>query len=77
MFDIEALFRPYKLDIDNKTFIKEHVPFIICFMFVAYIMKSYKCMKYNTIPNYNILMTSTEKYLLEIILSELIVVKSF
>ena len=36
MFDIEALFKPYKLDVDNQTYIKEHVPFIICYIFVSY-----------------------------------------
>ena len=36
MFDIESLFKPYDLEDDNKKYIKEHVPFLICYLFVSY-----------------------------------------
>ena len=36
MFDIESLFRPYDKEEDNKKYVKEHFPFLICYLFVSY-----------------------------------------
>jgi hypothetical protein len=36
VFDIESLFKPYETEEDNKKYIKEHVPFLICYLFVKW-----------------------------------------
>ena len=36
VFDIESLFKPYDTEDDNKKYIKEHVPFLICYSFVRW-----------------------------------------
>ena len=36
VYDIESLFAPYEKEIDNKQYVKEHIPFVICYAFVKY-----------------------------------------
>ena len=36
VFDIESLFKPYDEADDNKKYIKEHTPFLICYLFIKW-----------------------------------------
>jgi hypothetical protein len=36
VFDIESLFKPYDNEDDNKKYVKEHFPFLICYLFISF-----------------------------------------
>ena len=36
-FDIETLYAPYKIDIDNDKYVRHHVPWLISFNLVKWI----------------------------------------